>query len=184
MVGGSPGTLGLLPEAVQRYAPPAPRQLTSYDALKRSGHAAAAAIDMWRRHGNVYDKGSGAAQCNRAADPYQASEFTAAGRAAWAGSEQGLSCWRAPGCWPARRRRALLCSCCASAALLTQQRLSTPKPQARTPCAAPLRPVLPAAGCEGAAGVSAAARALLLCRRADGGVGPASAPGPAALAGG
>lgn len=42
-----------IPEAVLKYAPPAPGRTgrpTSYDALKASGHKAASAIDMWRRH--------------------------------------------------------------------------------------------------------------------------------------
>lgn len=46
-----------LPDAIRRYAPPPPgqRRQTSYDALKASGHRAATAIDMWRRHGSVYE---------------------------------------------------------------------------------------------------------------------------------
>lgn len=59
-----------LPEAVIRYAPPPPgqRRPTSYDALKASGHRAATAIDMWRRHGSVYESQRAPEQAY--ADPY------------------------------------------------------------------------------------------------------------------
>ncbi|GAB4820692.1 hypothetical protein N2152v2_007738 [Parachlorella kessleri] len=65
--------LQLLPEAVQRYSPPAPQRLTSYDALVAARHPAATAIDMWRRQGSVYDKPSRQEQHQRAraSDPYQ-----------------------------------------------------------------------------------------------------------------
>lgn len=45
-----------LPHEVSYYAPPGQysERPTSYDALKASGHMAASAIDMWRRHGTVY----------------------------------------------------------------------------------------------------------------------------------
>lgn len=50
--------MGLLPEAVQRFAPVAPQQrLTSYDALKVSAPRAASAIDMWRRWAWRYARG-------------------------------------------------------------------------------------------------------------------------------
>ena len=60
-----------LPEAIIRYAPPPPGQSarpTSYDALKASGHRAATAIDMWRRHGSVYSTQRAPEQAY--ADPY------------------------------------------------------------------------------------------------------------------
>lgn len=68
---GGASAVPLLPEAVQKYSPPPTRRLTSYDALKRSNYAAAGAIDMWRRHGSVYDKGQ-AKQRQHGSDPYQA----------------------------------------------------------------------------------------------------------------
>ena len=62
-----------LPAEIARYAPSQPEEntrQTSYDALKRSGHRAATAIDTWRRHGSVYDtKGAAKAQ---SPDPYSA----------------------------------------------------------------------------------------------------------------
>jgi len=59
-----------LPEAIGRYRPPAPRSSrpTSYDALKASGHRAATAIDIWRRHGSVYPSQRAPRQLH--ADPY------------------------------------------------------------------------------------------------------------------
>jgi hypothetical protein len=38
-----------LPKAVMEYRAPATRKVTSYDALKAAGHAAAGHIEMWRR---------------------------------------------------------------------------------------------------------------------------------------
>lgn len=59
-----------IPEAIPQHAPPAPgsARRTSYDALKESGHRAATAIDIWRRHGSVY--GSQRSPRNIYADPY------------------------------------------------------------------------------------------------------------------
>lgn len=61
-----------LPHEISFYAPPGQNyeKATSYDALKASGHKAASAIDMWRRHGTVYKTSREMHPKKEYSDPY------------------------------------------------------------------------------------------------------------------